>query len=248
VNAARLWRAEVDGLFQPVRSTTLESRVPAHWRGKDGGAGSSWFGLSTRARVIVCNKGAVKRDDVDTYEKLAEPRNRGRVCTRCGSHSYNLSLFGAVMEHLEPQDTEAWLTGVVANMARPPKGCDTDQIKAVASGECQIGLTNTYYLARLMRSDKPDDRSVVEKIGVMYPNQNSWGTHVNIAGAAVAKNAPNRPAAIRFIEYLASDATRRILPTAITSGWRSRACESPIRRSRRWARSGRKPYRCRLSA
>jgi iron(III) transport system substrate-binding protein len=205
VDAARLWRAEADGLFQPVKSPTLESRVPATLRGKDAGTGSQWFGLSTRARVIVYNKLSIKKDDVDTYEELADPKNKGKVCTRSGSHPYNLSLFGSVMEHLGPQAAETWLQGVVANMARAPKGGDTDQIKAVASGECQIALTNTYYLARLMRSDKPDDRAVIEKIAMVFPNQQSWGTHVNIAGAAVAKYAKHREAAVSFLEYLASD-------------------------------------------
>ncbi len=205
VDAARLWRAETDGLFQPVKSAMLESRVPATLRGKDAGTGSQWFGLSTRARVIVYNKLSVKKDDVDTYEELADPKNKGKVCTRSGSHPYNLSLFGSVMEHLGPQAAETWLQGVVTNMARAPKGGDTDQIKAVASGECQIALTNTYYLARLMRSDRPDDRAVVEKIAMVFPNQQSWGTHVNIAGAAVAKYARNRDAAVSFLEYLASD-------------------------------------------
>ena len=205
VDAARLWRAEVDGLFQPVKSDILESRIPAILRGKDGGQGSTWFGLSKRARVVVYNKQTVKRDDVDTYEELADPKNKGKVCTRSGSHPYNLSLFGAVMEHLGQPATETWLQGVVANMARAPKGGDTDQIKAVASGECQVALTNTYYLARMMRSDKPEDRQVVEKVGVVFPNQHSWGTHVNIAGAAAAKHAPNRKAAVLFLEYLAGD-------------------------------------------
>ncbi len=205
VDAARLWRAEADGMFQPVKSDTLEARIPATLRGNDGGQGSSWFGLSTRARVVVYNKQTVKKDDVDTYEELADPKNKGKVCTRSGSHPYNLSLFGAVMEHLGPQATETWLQGMVGNMARAPKGGDTDQIKAVATGECQIALSNTYYLARMMRSTKPEDRDVVEKIGVVFPNQQSWGTHVNIAGAAVAKYAPNRKAAVQFLEYLASD-------------------------------------------
>ena len=205
VDAARLWRAEADGLFQPVKSESLESRIPATLRGNDGGQGSSWFGLSTRARVVVYNKQTVKRDDVDTYEELADAKNKGKVCTRSGSHPYNLSLFGSVMEHLGPQATESWLQGVVTNMARAPKGGDTDQIKAVASGECQIALTNTYYLARMMRSDKADDRQVVEKVGVVFPNQQTWGTHVNIAGAAAAKFAPHRQAAVQFLEYLASD-------------------------------------------
>jgi iron(III) transport system substrate-binding protein len=205
VDAARLWRAEADGLFQPVKSEVLESRIPATLRGNDGGQGSLWFGLSTRARVVVYNKQTVKRDDVDTYEELADAKNKGKVCTRSGSHPYNLSLFGSVMEHLGPQATESWLQGVVANMARAPKGGDTDQIKAVASGECQIALTNTYYLARMMRSDKADDQQVVEKVGVVFPNQQTWGTHVNIAGAAAAKFAPHRQAAVQFLEYLAGE-------------------------------------------
>jgi len=208
VDAARLWRAEADGLFQPVKSQVLESRVPATLRSNDAGQGSSWFGLSTRARVIVYNKMAVKKDDVDTYEELADPKNNGKVCTRSGSHPYNLSLFGSVMEHLGPQATETWLQGMVANMARAPKGGDTDQIKAVATGECQIALTNTYYLARMMRSSKPEDQQAIDKVGVVFPNQQTWGTHVNIAGAAVAKYAPNRKAAVQFLEYLASDSAQ----------------------------------------
>ena len=177
----------------------------AQLRGKDSGQGSQWFGLSTRARVIVYSKKTVSAGDVDTYEKLADARNKGKLCTRSGSHPYNLSLFGAVLEQLGPAATETWLKGLVANMARDPKGGDTDQIKAVASGECQIALTNTYYLARLMRSDKAADRAVMEQVGVSFPNQSSWGTHVNIAGAAVAKFAPHRDAALKFLEYLAGD-------------------------------------------
>lgn len=205
VDAARLWRAETEGLFQPVRSAVLAQRIPATLQGKDSGQGPAWYGFSTRARVIVYNKATVKRDDVDTYEELADPKNKGKVCTRSGSHPYNLSLFGSLMEHLGEAQTEAWLKGVVANMARDPKGGDTDQIKAVASGECQVGLTNSYYLARLIRSEKPEDRAVVEKVGVVFPNQQSWGAHVNIAGAGVAKNAPHREAAVKFLEYLAGD-------------------------------------------
>ena len=205
VDAARLWRAEADGLFQPFKSAVLEQRIPATLRGADAGQGSQWFGFSTRGRVIVYNKLSVRKDDVDTYEELGEAKNKGKVCTRSGSHPYNLSLFGAVMQHLGEAATETWLKGMVANMARAPKGGDTDQIKAVASGECQIGLTNTYYLARMMRSSNPEDRAVVEKVGVVFPNQASWGTHVNIAGAGMAKNAPHRDAARQFLEYLSSD-------------------------------------------
>lgn len=205
VDAARLWRAEQDGLFQPVKSKLLEDRIPATLRGEDKGQGSQWFGFSTRARVIVYNKAKVQRDDVDTYEELADPKNKGRVCTRSGSHPYNLSLIGSLMEHLGAEKTEAWARGVVANMAREPKGGDTDQIRAVASGECGVAISNSYYVARLMRSNKPEDREVIEKVAVVFPNQHSWGTHVNIAGGAVARHAKNRDAAVKFLEYLASD-------------------------------------------
>jgi iron(III) transport system substrate-binding protein len=208
VDAARLWRAEIDGLFQPVKSALLERRIPATLRGKDDGQGSQWFGFSTRARVIVYDKVAVPRSDVDTYEKLAAPANKGRLCTRSGSHPYNLSLFGSMLEHLGPQRTEAWLKGLVDNMARPPKGGDTDQIRAVASGECAVAITNSYYLARLMRSTKPEDQAVIAKVGIVMPNQADHGAHVNIAGGAVARHAPNRAAAVRFLEYLAGDSAQ----------------------------------------
>ncbi|MGP1681907.1 MAG: extracellular solute-binding protein, partial [Giesbergeria sp.] len=181
------------------------SAIPENLRSQptaDGGI--SWFGLSTRARIIVYNKVKVQRDDVDTYEELADPKNKGKLCIRSGSHPYNLSLFGAVNEHLGPEKTEAWLKGMVANLARDPKGGDTDQIKAVASGECEIAVTNSYYLARLMRSTKPEDVTVANKVGAVFPNQQSWGTHVNIAGGAVARYAKHPENAVRFLEYLAT--------------------------------------------
>jgi iron(III) transport system substrate-binding protein len=209
VDAARLWKAEVDGLFQPLRSATLASRIPAGLRGKDDGQGSQWFGYSTRARVIVYDKARVKPGEVDTYEKLADPINKGKVCTRSGSHPYNVSLFGALMEHWGPPATETWMQGVVANMARAPKGGDTDQIRAVASGECQIALSNTYYIARVMRSDKPEDREVMSKIAISFPNQASFGTHVNVAGGAIARHAPHRDAAVKFLEYLSGESAQR---------------------------------------
>ncbi len=205
VDAARLSKGEADGLFLPVLSPLLNTVIPATLRAKpDAGGATAWFGFSTRARVIVYDKLKVKRDDVATYEDLAAPRNLGRLCTRSGSHPYNLSLFGSVLEHLGETGTRAWLKGLVTNMARTPKGGDTDQIKAVASGECGIALTNTYYLARLMRSTKPEDKAVMERVGVSFPNQQSWGTHVNVAGGAVARHSKNTVAAIKFLEYLAS--------------------------------------------
>ena len=205
VDASRLWRAEVDGLFLPIKSKLLEEAIPENLRAKrsDNG-GTAWFGLSTRARVIVYDKVKVKKTDVDTYEKLADAQLKGKLCIRSGSHPYNLSLFGAMMDHMGPQQTEVWLKGLVANMARNPAGGDTDQIKGVASGECAVAVTNTYYLARLMRSNNPADKAMVEKVGVVFPNQTSWGTHLNIAGGAVAKNSKNTVNAVKFLEYLAS--------------------------------------------
>ena len=205
VDGARLWQAEEEGLFQPVKSAILEQRIPAQLRAKASEQGSAWFGLSTRARVIVYNKIRVKKEDVQNYQDLGAPKNKGLLCTRSGSHPYNLSLFGSVYEHLGAEATEQWLKGMVSNMARAPKGGDTDQIKAVASGECAIAITNTYYLARMMRSEKPEDRSTVEKIGMVFPNQQSWGTHINIAGGALAKHAKNRDNGIKFLEYLTSN-------------------------------------------
>ncbi|CAM3695892.1 extracellular solute-binding protein [Polaromonas hydrogenivorans] len=204
VDAARLWKGDVDGLFKPIKSPALEAAIPVNLRAKAGAEGTTWFGFSTRARVVVYDKMKVKKADVDTYEELADPKNKGLLCTRSGAHPYNLSLFSAVTEHLGEARTEQWLKGLVANMARDPKGGDTDQIKAVASGECGVALTNSYYLARIMRSNAPEDKLVADRIGVVFPNQESWGTHINIAGAAVAKNSKNTANAVKFMEYLAS--------------------------------------------
>nr|WP_315261815.1 extracellular solute-binding protein [uncultured Limnohabitans sp.] len=204
VDAARLWKGEVDGMFLPIKSKTLETAIPSQLRSKPTDDGTAWFGLSTRARVVVYDKLKVKREEVDTYEELADPKNKGKLCIRSGSHPYNLSLFGAMTEHLGPAATETWLKGMVDNMARAPKGGDTDQIKAVASGECGIAVTNTYYLARLMRSTNPADKAVAERVGVVFPNQQSWGTHVNVAGGAVARYSKNQSNAVKFLEYLVS--------------------------------------------
>lgn len=203
VDAARLVKGEAEGLFKPIQSKLLDEAIPAQYRSKPSAAGTAWFGFSTRARVVVYDKVKVKRDEVDSYEKLADPRNKGRICIRSGSHPYNLSLFGAVTEHLGEQKAEAWLKGLVSNLARDPKGGDTDQIKGVASGECQVAVSNTYYIARLMRSANPEDRALMEKVAVVFPNQASWGTHMNIAGGAVARNAKNSANAVKFLEYLA---------------------------------------------
>lgn len=204
VDAARLAVADTQGLFQPIKSAKLDAAIPANLRATATADGVTWTGFSTRARVIVYDPARVKAQDVATYEQLADPKLKGMVCTRSGSHPYNLSLFSTVVERLGDQKGEAWLKGVVDNMARAPKGGDTDQIKGVASGECGVALTNTYYLARLIKSTKPEDKAVMDKVRVAFPNQGTSGTHVNIAGAGVAKHAKNRDNAIQFMEFLAS--------------------------------------------
>ena len=201
VDASRLHAADQSGLFAPVTSAVLESRIPKDLRSTTG----TWFAFSSRARVIVYDKTAVNPADVQRYEDLALAVNKGKVCTRPGSHPYMLSLVASVIAHDGEQKAEEWAKAVVGNMARPPRGGDTDQIKGVASGECGIALTNSYYFVRLMRSKKPEDRAIAEKVTLVWPNQSSWGTHMNISGGGVLRNAPNKEAALKFLEYLASD-------------------------------------------
>jgi iron(III) transport system substrate-binding protein len=204
VDAGRLWRAEQMGLFQSVDSKVLAARLPDHMRTPN----NQWFGFSARARVIVYNKAALKAADVQNYEDLADPKLKGKVCTRSGSHVYNLSLMSALIEHWGEVKAEQWAKGVVANFARAPKGGDTDQIKAVAAGECGVAISNSYYYVRLLASDKAEDRKVIESIGLVWPNQKSFGTHMNVSGAGVVKYAKNREAAVKYLEYLASDAAQ----------------------------------------
>ena len=201
VDAGRLWRAEQMGLFQPVRSKVLDSRIPANYRHPDG----LWYGFSARARIIAYNKAQVKPGDIANYEDLANPKWKGKICTRSAGHVYNLSLMSSLVNYNGEAKTEEWARAVAGNLARTPKGGDTDQLKAVAAGECDLAISNTYYYFRLLRSQKPDERAVAEKIGVLLPNQGGRGTHVNISGAGVLKNAPHREAAVLFLEYLASD-------------------------------------------
>lgn len=204
VDAARMASADAQGLFKPMKSAKLDAAIPAHLRASPTKDGVTWTGFSTRARVIVFDPTRVKAADVATYEQLADPKLKGLLCTRSGSHPYNLSLFATTVERLGDAKGEAWLKGMVENMARAPKGGDTDQVRAVASGECGVAITNTYYVARLLKSDKPEDRAVMDKVRVVFPNQNSSGTHVNIAGGAIAQHAKNTANAVLFMEYLAS--------------------------------------------
>lgn len=203
VDAARLAKAHELGLFAPVASKTLESRIPAHLRTED------WFSFSTRARVIVYNKGTVKAEDVQNYQDLANPKLKGKLCSRSGAHPYNLSLMASIIAHQGEAKAEELARGMVANFARAPKGGDTDQIKAVSAGECGVAISNTYYVARLMRSTKLEDQKVMEKLGIVWPNQSSTGAHINVSGGGMLKTAPNKEAAVKFLEYLASDAAQR---------------------------------------
>jgi iron(III) transport system substrate-binding protein len=190
VDAGRLWRAEQAGLFQEVASPLLESRVPAHLRHPEG----RWFGFSQRARLIFYNKNLVPEGAIASYEDLADPKWRG------------LALIAASGEAA----AEAWARGVVANFARPPQGGDTDQIRATAVGECGIAVANSYYFARLLGSAKAADREAAEGLGVVFPNQDGRGTHINISGGGVLKHARHKAAAIRFLEFLASETAQRI--------------------------------------
>jgi iron(III) transport system substrate-binding protein len=205
VDAGRLWRAEQLGFFQPVKSALLDARIPASLREP----GGLWFGFSLRARLIAYNKAQVKAAEVPSYESLAEPKWKGRVCMRSSTNVYNLSLMGAMIDHLGEAGAEKWAQAVRGNLAHDPKGGDTDQLKSVAAGECDVTISNQYYYARLLRSGKPEERAIAEKVGVLFPNQSSWGTHVNISGAGVMKHAPNREAAVKFLEYLAGDEAQR---------------------------------------
>ena len=205
VDAGRLWRAEQLGFFQPVKSGVLDARIPASLREP----GGKWYGFSLRARVIAYNKAKVKAAEVPTYESLADAKWKGRLCMRSSTNIYNLSLMGAMIDHLGEAKAEQWAAGVKANLAREPKGGDTDQLKSVAAGECDVTISNQYYYARLLRSPKAEEREIAAKVGIVFPNQSSWGTHVNISGAGVMKNAPNRDNAIRFLESLASEEAQR---------------------------------------
>ncbi len=211
VDAAHLWRAEQQGVFSPVDSAVLNARIPANLRAAAASDGTPWFGISTRARMLFVNPQIVDPALVKSYADLARPELKGKVCTRSGSHPYMLSLIAAMTSHLGVEKAQAWAQGVVDNLARTPRGGDTDQLKAVASGECGVAVANSYYYARLMNSDKADDKAVVAATRAIWPDQDGFGTHVNVSGAGVVKSAPHRAAAIRFLEYLASDAAQRFL-------------------------------------
>jgi iron(III) transport system substrate-binding protein len=199
-DAGALWRFQNAGLLQPVQSEALSAAIPANLRDPEG----RWFGFSRRARIVAYDQARVQPADVDTYEEIASPRFRGQLCVRSADSVYNLSLVGALIEAWGPDRARQWVEGVVANMARPPEGGDRDQIRAVGAGVCQIALTNSYYYIRLASGDDAADREITTRVKLAFPSLDGQGAHVNISGAGVAANAPNRANAIRFLEYLAS--------------------------------------------
>lgn len=206
VDAGRLWRAQEAGIFQPVDSEVLNSKVPENLREPSG----LWFGLTTRARVLVYNPNNVDPSELSTYEDLADPKWKGRVCVRSSSNVYNQSLVGSMIETDGAEATEKWAKGLVANFARQPEGGDVDQIKAVAAGQCDVAIANHYYWARLAKSEDPSDQEAVANTAVFFPNQEGRGTHINISGIGLVKTAPHSENGIAFMEFLVSPEAQKV--------------------------------------
>lgn len=199
-DAGALWRAQNAGLFQAAGSETLNDAIPENLRAP----GGEWFGFSRRARVVAYDSARVRPEEVATYEQLASPRFRGRLCVRSGDNVYNLSLVGALIEAWGVDKTRQWVEGVVANLARQPEGGDRDQIRAVAAGVCDVALTNSYYYIRMANGEDAGDRAITQSVLLAFPSLDGQGSHVNISGGGVAANAPNRDKAVRLLEFLAS--------------------------------------------
>ncbi|MCB1491582.1 MAG: Fe(3+) ABC transporter substrate-binding protein [Rhodobiaceae bacterium] len=206
VDAGRLWRAEEAGIFAPVESAVLDSRIPAHLRHPD----NLWFAFSQRSRMIFYAKDRVANPPL-TYEALTDPAYKGLVCTRSSSSTYMLSLLASIIAHDGEDAARDWAAGVYANRARDPEGNDTDQLLAIASGQCDIAVVNSYYFARTLRGGVKDlTGDALANIGWIFPNQpgpgsDGRGAHMNISGAGMVKNAPNPENAVKFLEYLSSD-------------------------------------------
>jgi iron(III) transport system substrate-binding protein len=195
------------GLLQPVESRVLEANIPAQYRHPDG----LWFGLTMRARVIFAHRDRVRPGEVTSYEDLADPKMKGRVCSRSGKHAYNVSLLASIVAAEGAAAAEAWASGVKANLARRPQGNDRSQVKAIKEGECDVALGNTYYMGKMATNEKqPEQKEWAAAVRIIFPNQGGRGTHVNISGAAVTKSAKHRGAAVKLIEYLSGDAAQAI--------------------------------------
>jgi len=190
------------GVLQPIHSDVLEDNIPAQYRHPDG----LWFGLTSRARVIFASRDRVGTEEVVTYEDLADPKLKGRVCTRSGKHVYMVSLIASVIAHVGEDRAEQWLRGVRDNLARKPQGNDRAQAKAIYEGICDVAVANTYYMGKMATNDeKPEQKEWAESVRIVFPNQDDRGTHVNVSGAAVTRSAANRENAIRLLEFLSGD-------------------------------------------
>ena len=204
VDAGRLWRAEQAGILAPVDSPVLKERLPENLRHP----GGLWFGLSTRARIIIYDKAKGVPEGLADYADLANPAFKGEICMRSSSNIYNISLLSSIIAHKGAEAAEDWTKGVVANFRQAPQGNDTAMIEAIAAGQCRISLVNTYYLARYAAGEAAQ-KAIAGKVGVIFPDQSGTGTHVNVSGAGVVKTAPNRANAVKFLEYLTSDSAQR---------------------------------------
>jgi iron(III) transport system substrate-binding protein len=205
VDAGNLNRAREMELFQPIRSEELENAVPAAYRDPQG----HWFGLSMRARPIMVARDRVDPGALATYQDLADPRWRGKVCVRSSGNVYNQSMVAAMIAERGVPATEAWARGLVANFARPPQGGDRDQIKALAAGQCDVALVNTYYLGSMLHAAEAGERAAAAKVAIIWPDQKGRGVHVNVSGAGVTRHAGNRDNAVRLLEYLVSEEAQR---------------------------------------
>jgi iron(III) transport system substrate-binding protein len=210
VDAGRLVRAKDKGLLQAVQSDVLNANIPANLRDSEG----YWYALTQRARVIVYNKAKVKPTDLSTYEDLTTPKWKKRVLVRPSDNIYNQSLLASIIAHKGEEAALQWAKGIVANMAREPKGNDRDQIYAVANGEGDVAIVNTYYLGQMLNSKEAADTVAAQKIGIIFPNQADRGTHMNVSGGGVAKYAPNKANAIKLLEFLASDKAQKVFAEA----------------------------------
>ncbi|MBT9371874.1 Fe(3+) ABC transporter substrate-binding protein [Rhizobium sp. CSW-27] len=207
VDIARLMEAKEGGVVQPVTdNATINKDIPASFRDPDG----DWFGLTTRGRVVYASRERVGQNDI-TYEELADPKWKGKICIRDGQHAYNVALFASMVAHHGAEYTEKWLTGLKNNLARKPDGNDRSQAKSIMAGECDIALGNTYYVGLMMTNDRaPEEKEWAKAIKVLFPNAADRGTHVNISGMALAKNAPNKQNALKLMEFLASGDAQKI--------------------------------------
>lgn len=203
VDTSRLSRAKNMGLLQPVESAVLEERIPANLQDTD----NDWFGFSQRARIIFYNKDSIDVPPA-TYMDLADPAYKGKVCIRSSTNEYNQTLLAAIVTNFGEEKATGWAKGVVDNMARAPQGGDTDQLRGLISGECEVSVSNSYYFARALRTDVNGLSADIDQIGWIFPDQESNGAHMNLSGAGVAANAPNRDNAVKFLEYLASDSAQ----------------------------------------